>query len=221
MKKKIPLLILSMLTIFLLITSSTAQPIVSLQDKQSNSKDQIFSTDNKLSSCTIHDLIEAMDRYIDQLPIGIQLKQRLHKYIDNGIIELKNNGITVDQTVRETQNYEPTGLKGPFQKNHLFLMNILPDIVSINVILPTYRTNISNGNSSDNESENNTQVLELFVKLVPFVDSVQTQNRILLRKLYQKTSSIWPAVGGRILDNETTIFILAFGPQIDWSMRFF
>ncbi|MEM0466546.1 MAG: hypothetical protein QXX20_02950 [Candidatus Thermoplasmatota archaeon] len=168
-------------------------------------------------SLTIQGYISILKEYLENVSVSPSIKQQLYRSIELGLAEMKYLNIQPEQTLKEVQDYYPTGIRGPFQRDHIFLMNFYPDVVSINVLFPTYKINITH----ENKTSDITQVLEIFVKLVPLFDSVQTQNRIFIRKLYQKTSPIWPAIGGRILDNDTTVFILAFGLKIDWKMRFF
>ena len=95
-------------------------------------------------------------------------------------------------------------------KKHMFLMNIHPDTVEIKTTIPPKIENLTRENST----------LEIFIKLYPFTDSVETTQRMVLRKLYQKTSLIWPAIGARVIENNITTFIIAFGPGIkrDWKI---
>jgi len=42
-----------------------------------------------------------------------------------------------------------------------------------------------------------------------------------IRKLYQETSVIWPAIGARIKEEDNTVFIIAIGPNIKWDWKLF
>jgi hypothetical protein len=123
-------------------------------------------------------------------------------------------GITAEKTLSETKEMldHDTGLR--LRGSHRFLINFYPDVARVVTVLPRYTRNIS----ETNESQNRT--LEIFIKLIPFYDYIKTENRIIVRILCQ-SSVIWPAIGMRIIEGNTTVFILAFSPGIQWSWKLF
>ena len=140
-----------------------------------------------------------------------RFKERFTEYLEQGLFEMEKLGITSEKNLLETQTIvtnEPR-IKNPF-KSHRFLMNINPDSVDIETTIPTY---------IDNQTGDN-YTIEIFIKLIPFVDSIQTIQQIIIRKFYQESSLLWPAIGLRIIEDDKTVFIIAFGKGMTWKFRF-
>jgi len=124
-------------------------------------------------------------------------------------------GITSEKNLLETENILTKGFFNRKPRIRSFLINLRPDVADVTTSIPPFVINLSKNNESENVS------LEIFIKLIPLFDSIQTEQRIILRKLYQSSSLLWPAIGARILEDNVTSFILAFGPGFQWTWRIF
>jgi len=215
-KKVVSLMIISMFLVTGFITS--VQSIETKKQKITTSQPQLPTSSEScpLESITIDTMTTLIKNRLHQMPYTSRFKARFTRYIEMGIKEMEKLGVTPEKNLFETQTLlaeSPLSLKPP--RTHLFLMNLYPDSVDITTTIPTYIENLTGDDWADNTT------LEIFVKLIPFFDSVETVQRIILRKLYQETSLLLPAIGARIREDNSTVFIAAFGPGIKWSWRFF
>lgn len=161
-------------------------------------------------SITIGEFVEMIKDELHRTPLNSRFKTMFTKYLENGIEEMKEIGI-IENNLQETKDIFTKGLFDR-KRLHSFLINYNPDEVYILTTIPPIVRNLSN-------NDTNNRTLEIFIKLIPLFDSIQTEQRIIIRKLYQSTSLIWPALGGRIIEDNSTKFILAFGPGIQWNWR--
>ena len=211
-KKFISLLII---TIFILINITSSVHGVNL--KNQILKDQYTELSNSydndvLKSTKIGDILKLLKDHINKMQCSSKLKIRIHNFLEDAIYEMKENGITYNKNLFEVQNIIKNRLAfRDLFNNHRFLMNFYPDTVEIETTLPKDIRNISGGN----------QTLEIFIKLYPIVDFVRTTKQMPIRKLYQETSVIWPAIGARIREDDNTVFIIAIGPNIKWDWKLF
>jgi len=215
-KKVVSLMIISMFLVTGFITS--VQSIETKKQKITTSQPQLPTSSEScpLESITIDTMTTLIKNRLHQMPYTSRFKARFTRYIEMGIKEMEKLGVTPEKNLFETQTIltdELLPLKP--SKAHFFLMNLYPDSVDITTTIPTYVENLTGDDWADNTT------LEIFVKLIPFFDSVETVQRIILRKLYQETSLLLPAIGARIREDNSTVFIVAFGPGIKWSWRFF
>lgn len=170
-----------------------------------------------LESITVDEVITLIKEQLHQIISNSRLRLLLMKCIENGISEMGEMGITSEKSLMETENIMSTGKFFNIKPRgiHRFMINIDPDAVLLSTTLPSREIDLT----GDNESENKT--LEIFVKLIPLLDSVSTEQRLIIRKLHQRTALLWPAIGARIIEGDETTFILAFGKGIYWSFRIF
>ena len=213
MKKKI----ISLLLILIFLMTTFITPVQSINTTKQNTTE--FSTQLStasdsylLKSTTIGTITTLIKDHLRQMPYSSRFKQRFTTYLELGLYEMEKLGVTSEKNLLETQSILTDGML-PMNglKRHLFLMNIDPDTVEIKTTIPPQIENLTGNNST----------LEIFIKLYPFTDSVKTTQRIALRKLYQTTSLIWPAIGARVIENNITTFIIAFGPGIKREWKFF
>ena len=215
-KKVVSLMIISMFLVTGFITS--VQSIETMKQNITTSQPQLPTSSEScpLESITIDTMTTLIKNRLHQMPYTSRFKARFTRYIEMGIKEMEKLGITPEKNLIETQTLlteSPLPLKP--SKKHFFLMNLYPDSVDITTTIPTYIENLTGEDWADNTT------LEIFVKLIPLIDSIETVQRIILRKLYQEASSLLPAIGARIRKDNSTVFIVAFGPGIKWSWRFF
>ena len=213
MKKKIiSLLLILILLMTALLTSVQSITITKQNTIELTTQLSTASESHLLKSTTIETITALIKDHLRQMPYLSIFKQRLTRYLELVIYEMEKLGITSEKNLIETQSILTDGML-PINslKRHLFLMNINPDTVEIKTTIPPHIENLTGDNST----------LEIFIKLIPFTDSVETTQQIALRKLYQETSLIWPAVGARIIENNITTFIIAFGPGIKREWKFF
>lgn len=211
MKKKIIALLLILLLMITFITpvqsiNTTKQNTTEVSTQLSTASDSYL-----LKSTTIGTITALIKDHLRQMSSSSRFKQRFTKYLELGLYEMEKLGVTSEKNLLETQSILTDGML-PIDglKRHLFLMNINPDTVAIKTTIPRRIENLTGDNST----------LEIFIKLYPFTDSVETTQRITLRKLYQTTSLLWPAIGARVIENNITTFIIAFGPGIkrEWKL---
>jgi len=201
--------IISLLVIAIFIaTSSTTITAKSMElMNQSSTNYNKFSSE----SITIGEFVEIIKDELDRSRLNSRFKLILMKFIEEGTKEIEEIGIT-ENSLQETENIFTKGFFNRKPRSRSFLINLNPDMVTIYTTIPPFVRNLSN-----NETENRT--LEIFIKLIPLFDMIETEQRIFIRKLYQSTSTLWPAIGGRITEGDSTKFILAFGPGIQWYWR--
>ncbi len=211
MKKKIISLLLILLFLMTtLITSVQSTDTTKLNTTELRTE-LPMSESHLLETTTIGTVTTFIKDYLHQMQYSPRFKERFTEYLEQGLFEMEKLGITSEKNLLETQTIvtnEPR-IKNPF-KSHRFLMNFNPDSVEMETTIPTY---------IDNQSVDNYTV-EVFIKLIPFIDSLQTVQRIILRKFYQESSFLWPAIGLRIIEDGETVFIIAFGKGITWKFRF-
>lgn len=198
------------ITLFLVTTSTTTayQQTNRIQSPTISSEPE--SSSPILNSITLEDFITTLHQHIQQLPLNSKIKFLLTYSIKKGYHDLEQLGLTPKTTLTETQQllleYPLGGIQA---RARFFIINVYPDTVTILTSIPPNIVNLSEENTT----------LEILIKITPFLDYIQTEQRIILRKLYQSTSLLWPAIGGRIQEGNTTKFILVFGPGIRWDWR--
>ena len=215
-KKVISLMIIMMFLITGFIASVQSVETKRLYKAESDLQLPLEIKSHMLESITIETMTSLIKDRLGQLPINSRLKERFARYIEKGINEMNMMGITSEKNLVETQNILTDGLLNPKRpKTHIFLMSLYPDSVDITTMIPTYIENLTGDEWQDNTT------IEIFVKLIPLFDSVSTSQRVIIRKLRQTTSIVYPAIGARIRQDNSTLFIAAFGPGIKWSWRLF
>ena len=215
-KKLISLMILSLLIITCFITSVQSIDSKKINTTESNLQLSTNQESNILESITIGMITSQIKNRLQQMPYSQRFKDRFTRYIEKGITEMENLGITQGKNldkIQTTLTDIPLALKPA--KKHFFLINIYPDTVDIETIVPTYVQNLTGDDWQDNTT------IEFFIKLIPLFDSIDTSQRVIIRKLHQSTSLIYPAIGARIRQDNSTVFITAFGPGIKWSWSLF
>ena len=212
MTKKIFILPIILL---LIVTTSTSVAIQHLELKDNSTisnETQLLPKLSLMETTTIQDFITILYTQIQQLPTNSLTRYLLTKSIEQGMKQIKKIGITSETSLSETQEILVEITPNVRPRARFFIINIYPDDVQMLLTTPPHVINLSN-NGSANET------LEILFKIMPLVDFIQTEQRIIIRKLYQYTSFILPAIGGRILEDNTTKFILVFGPGIRWDWR--
>ena len=209
-KKMFSILLISIVLMPTLITS--VQSINTTIQEKNNLITQASTLPESgvLESTTIQIITTLMKDYVDEMPYSSRTKERFIRYIEQGMYELERQEVTSEKNLLETQRILTDSenlLEG--LKRHKFLFNINPDTVEIETTIPSHISNLTGGNTTH----------EIFIKLVPFADSVKTSQRIIIRKLYQETSLIFPAIGARVIEDNSTVFIIAFGPGMKRNWR--
>jgi hypothetical protein len=173
--------------------------------------DTIFTSE----TVSLNSYINVMKTTLPKLPL-YSFHNLFELFIKNGVKELHQSGYSTQVTLGKLQRECSSGLfNRGVQRHHRVLMNFYPDIVVINTSLPIYTEDASEQLGISNAT------IEFFIKIVPLVDTIETQNRIFLRTLTQKTSVLGPAIGIRLIESNTTVFILAFGSNIQRSWHLF
>jgi hypothetical protein len=209
MKNK--LLSLVLITLIIATSYSTiAQPQQQIQPAQQYNCIAASDPRTNLDSITLNHLITLIKDNIQNLQISQKLQTLVNRFINRGVQQLQQQGITLETPINNIQTIEPLATR---KRSAFFLINYNPDSIFILTSIEPYQVNLS-----DNQTQGN-QTLEILIKIMPFLDYVQTEQLIILRKLYQSTSLLWPAIGIRILEDDTTVFILMFGPGIQRSWR--
>ena len=213
MKEKI----ISLVLIVLLLTITFVTPIQSSSTTKQNTIESSIelstaSDSHLFKSTTIGTITTIIKDNLRQMSYSPRFKQRFTKYLELGLYEMEKLGVTPEKNLLETKSIL-TDKMLPIDglKRHMFLINIDPDTVEIKTTIPPQLENLTGDNST----------LEIFIKLYPITDSVKTTQRMTLRKLYQTTSLIWPAIGARVIENNITTFIIAFGPGIKREWKIF
>jgi len=213
MKKKFIVLVM----VLILYAGSSSVIATSLQRNSMLSEARDAQPQICYSTLKIGDVSTILLDNLDKISSNEKLNHLLSIFIEKGMQEMEEVGLSSDLTLDETESMMTPGkfftlrLRG----THRFMFNVQPDAVILSTVLPRYVMNLTEDNSTVNKS------LEIFVKLIPFFDSVETQQRLIIRKLYQKTTILWPIIGMRIVEGEETTFIVAFGFNINWSFRLF
>ncbi len=171
--------------------------------------------DTKEKSLKIDELILEIEENLEKMPISNMKKEMLSRFIDLGIEEMHDIGITAETSVSELEPLSDQEFRLLSSRGHFFMLSFEPDEVVVSTMLPTYISN-----TSDNESEDNSSI-EIFLKIVPLFDTIMTKKQFIFRKFYQSTSLIFPAIGLRLIENDETTFLIAFGMGISWYFRFF
>jgi hypothetical protein len=167
-----------------------------------------------LPSLTVGKIVSMIENELQRMPVNAQMKTMLLTSLKQGVAEMGTTGVTTETTLSELKEILDHDTSFRLRGSHRFLMNFYPDVAQVVTVLPRYTRNLS----ETNESQNRT--LEIFIKLIPFYDYIKTENRIIVRILCQ-SSIIWPAIGMRILEGNTTVFIFACSPGIQWSWKLF
>ena len=161
---------------------------------------------------TIQDMVLLMEEYLESLSLPPRLHLLFSRSISRGLHQLDTVGIHPSMTIKDTSTMlTPNHVPLALQKSRLFLVSSYPDMVDMNLTIPPFE---------QNESEENVSI-EIFIKLYPVVDYVMCEKEWIIRTFCQETSLLWPAIGGRVIKEDETSFIMAFGPGIRWSWRLF
>ena len=161
-----------------------------------------------LETTTIASCISYLNEYIENMPFSAHFKHYLSTSVEQGCQELKLFGISPDATVNECEDIVGQKDLKDRLKTRRIIFNIYQDTVEIETVLPIF---------VKEQTENSS--IEVFVKLVPIFDSVKTEQRLIIPKLVQETSFLWPAIGFRLVEDNETILIFAVGAGIRWSLR--
>ena len=213
MRKKLITMVFVLLCVLIILLPSVLGVTLTKNLTQQKSISQSPEKDsNPLSSLTLQQLKNLLIDYIHKSSLSFLLKQQLLYSINQGLNELQHTGIVSFSHFCKTSTNLPKGILG-FNglSRHFILLNIDPDTVKIRTTLPPEIQNISGDNAT----------LEIFIKLYPYRDSIQTTQTIIIRKLYQETSVLLPAIGARIIQNNITTFIIAFGLGMRREWKFF
>jgi len=212
MKKKIlSLVVISMILFTTLITSGQSNVITKQNTDEFSGTFSEISESNLVKQTTLETITTGMQEYIDQLSCSPLLKQLVIRCIKQGVYDLKKQGINSEVSI-DTLELSSYGKERAFgnSRSRFFIFNSYPDTVEIQTTIPSHIENLT-GNST----------LEIFIKLYPLVDSIKTSKQMIIRTLYQETSGIWPSIGARIVEDNTTTFIIAFGPGMKWNWKIF
>jgi len=207
----IGLICLLLITALVPLTSS-----LSVQSVESQNQAGLPVTELSSDTITLADVHNILKGRLAQIPVSIQLKHLLAKAIEQGIAQLNTNGLSSEQNLLKMNAEDIGNLAMPrFRLPHVFLINYYPDVVNMSLTLDPWKMEMSNSSGYENRT------LEIFVKLVPIVDYVKTEQRIIFRKLYQNTAYLFPSIGCRILQDNSTLFIIAFGPMMQRNWKLF
>jgi hypothetical protein len=166
-----------------------------------------------LNSVTLGSIIEQIKEHVRQRISNLYYKGLFTTCIADGVNELKTFGITSDMTLKEVDDALQTGLFNRKSDRYLpFMINVLPTFAIVSTMLEPMVFNLT----EDSPSDILYYKVELFVKIIPFLDLIITEQVGLLRSLTQSTF-LWPAAGGRLMLGKFTIALLAFGPRIHWT----
>jgi len=213
MKKKILSLVVISMIIFTTMIASGQSNVVTKQNTNEIPGTLSDISESKLvKQTTLETITEDMQEYIDQLSCSPIIKQFFIQCIKQGLNDLKKQGINseVSTDTLSLSSYDEKKAFGN-SRTRFFIFNSYPDTVQIETTIPPL---------VENRTDNST--LEIFIKLYPVVDNIKTSKQMIVRTLTQETSVIWPCIGARIVeDNTTTSFIIAFGPAIKWSWSLF
>ena len=213
MKKKIlSLVVISMIIFTTMIASGQSDVITKQNTNEIPDTFSDISESNLIKQTTLETITEDMQDYIDQLSCSPIIKQFFIQCIKQGLNDLKKQGINSEVSI-DTLSLSSYDEKRAFgnSRTRFFIFNSYPDTVQIETTIPPI---------IQNRTDNST--LEIFIKLYPVVDNIKTSKQMIVRTLTQETSVIWPCIGARIIeDNTTTSFIIAFGPAIKWSWSLF
>ncbi|MEM0492982.1 MAG: hypothetical protein QXS02_03370 [Candidatus Thermoplasmatota archaeon] len=168
-----------------------------------------------LESITINDLVTCMEGYIDEMREDSGHKNLMSTSVREGLEELAQLGIKRDTSLFKAQNILKNSIlkQGGNIKYRWFMIGVFPVIVRISTILPRVTFNLT---KIPSPLGNLTVKLELFVKAVPFIDSITLREPRLILPGLTQTTRIWPAIGAHITIQGVTLFIMAYGPRIKW-----
>ena len=222
MNKKI--IAITFITLMLLTAwcSVPAQPIFQRTQKNENTPVEQSTTDiteetakEVLSVFTINDIITQLQEYIDtKIPESPQ-KQQMTTALTESTQEMQNLGIT-----QETSLLQIKTKLGQLIQNRLntkyrsFLVGFFPVFTTVSTITPSFEINLT---EIPTTMGNLTVKLEIFVKVIPFLDFITIREIRPLRHGLTQTTKLWPAIGARITVDGITVFIVAFGPRIKWT----
>jgi hypothetical protein len=217
MKKKIfSILILTLLVVSGFLSSVQSRDMTTTFKGDGDVSLSVNTQENNIQNITIKSFTDMIMAHLDKTSHSTKFKERFQRYIATGINKMSEFGITSEKTLDEAQDILSDGFFTVGRPTtHFFLFNLYPDFVDITVTLPIYVENLT----GEQWQENTT--FEVFIKLIPLFDDISTSQRVIIRKLYQKTSVLWPVIGGRIRQNNSTLVMAAFGPGIKWTWRVF
>ncbi len=202
--------------------SVPAQPIFQRTQKNENTPVEQSTTDiteetakEVLSVLTINDIITQLQNYIDtKIPESTQ-KQQMTAALTESTLELQNLGITQKTSLFKVKNILGELLRNRLNtKFHNFLVGFFPVFTTVQTITPPAEINLT---EIPFAIGNLTVKLEVFVKVIPFLDFITIREIRPLRHGLTQTTKIWPAIGARITVAGITVFIAAFGPRIKWT----
>jgi len=165
-----------------------------------------------LESTTLQEIIDILKEQIQTRIQNPAYKKIFTQSMTNGIEQLTKLGITDTMNLAEANDALTTGIFNKKQDRYLpFMFNILPTVATVFVMLEPMDYNLTEDNPSD--------VLyyhyQIFVKVIPFVDFVITEQLGFLKSLSQ-ISLFFPLVGIRLMLGPFTVALLAFGPRVHW-----
>lgn len=175
------------------------------------------SVSESTPTITISDIRLLLYEKLQHYPLNPQIRLILQHSIDEGMKDLETMGVSFKENILNPQKSSVEMPLKLLKRTHVMLLNFYPDVVNISLTLRPFVTNLS----SNITGQNTTHTLEIFIKLIPVIDFVKTEQRIILRKVYQNTPLLWPSIGCRILEENTTVFIIAFGPGMQRSWKIF
>ena len=172
------------------------------------------SIEEILDSLTIRNVIESIIGHIQNKIQDSSYKTMMLRALEDGIQALERLGIASRMTLLEARDILASGIFNQGGAEYRsFLINILPTRATVSTLLPPYQINISN----NPQYPALTVKLELFTKIIPFIDRIVTKQSGIIRPQLTQSATIWPAIGGRITVAGFTLGILAFGPRIKWT----
>jgi len=169
-----------------------------------------------LNSLTIQDVTTLLQNYVNENTLDHDcISTQLSSSVTQGIQDLTQYGITQTMSFRDIKNR--LGNARFTSKNvqyHSFLISILPVQTTIRTVLPRHQSNLTHIPTA---LGNITIKIEIFTKVLPFLDRVVVRQGGYLRPRLTESSILWPTLGGRITAAGFTVAIVAFGPRIKWT----
>ncbi|MCX6666246.1 MAG: hypothetical protein NT038_09375 [Euryarchaeota archaeon] len=221
MNKKI--IAITFITLMLLTAwcSVPAQPILQTlqktKQKPAQEKTQVITDETAieiLSALTISDVITPLKQYLDTNPKSTK-KTLLTTAMIDSTQEMQTLGITQETSLVQVKTKLGQLIQNRLNtKYHSYLVGFFPVFTTISTITPSVEINLT---EIPTTVGNLTVKLEIFVKIIPFLDFVTIREIRPLRHGLTQTTKLWPAIGARITVEGITVFVVAFGPRIKWT----
>ena len=222
MRKKIVVFTLVLMLVLTSVPVFASQEVASpvIQNQQPlQSIDDIDPAviDELLNSLTIGEIIVLIQQQINtNIPEDSVMASLLRTSLDQGVQSLDQLGLKPSTSLFKTKNIlgnDRNNLRNT--KHRPFLISVLPKQTTVTTILiAPMKMNLTNVSTP---LGNVPVKLEVFIKIIPFVDRVITRQGGLVLPRLTESSIIWPTIGGRITIAGFTLFIVAFGPRIRWT----